>query len=138
MATPGRVVATTDGALACLTFDNPVRRNAISKAMWQSIPELLQEFEQDNAIRAVVITGAGRLAFAAGADISEFETERASVDAVRAYEDVAERAVISFAKMTKPLVGTSGLGMTLTAKPLVIGFLYLSAAVQATCSAVPA
>jgi len=41
--------------------------------MWTALPELLEELGQDNTLRALIVTEDGEH-FAAGADISEFET----------------------------------------------------------------
>lgn len=104
MTSPPRLLASSDGPLAWLAFDNPSRRNAISKEMWLAIPQVLQGFERDPAVRAIIVTGAGEGAFAAGADISQFERERASTAAVENYEQAAERAFEAFAEIDKPLI----------------------------------
>jgi enoyl-CoA hydratase/carnithine racemase len=54
-----------------LTIDRPARRNAISPAVIAGIAAGLREAQADDAIRAVVITGAGDQAFCAGADLSK-------------------------------------------------------------------
>jgi enoyl-CoA hydratase len=55
-----------------LTLDRPEKRNALSRALRAEIVECLDQVAADQAIRAVVITGAGS-AFCAGFDRSEFE-----------------------------------------------------------------
>ena len=62
-----------DAAIARLTLNQPARRNAITAAMWAGLPEVLDELAADSSLRALIVTGAGDH-FAAGADISEFET----------------------------------------------------------------
>ena len=79
----GRIAARRDGALGWVVFDNPERRNAVSLEMWEAIPRVLDDFAADAAIRVVVLSGAGDKAFVSGADISQFEKERASAPAVR-------------------------------------------------------
>jgi enoyl-CoA hydratase/carnithine racemase len=101
---PGRIITSIEGSIALLTFDNRARRNALSKAMWEAIPDALESFERDRSVRAIVVSGAGDAAFAAGADISEFESERASAAEVQSYEDAAERAIVAFAQMAKPCI----------------------------------
>ena len=67
------MVAEVDGPIGWITFNKPSRRNAVSLDMWQAIPVILDHFEQDPAIRVIVLKGAGETAFISGADISEFE-----------------------------------------------------------------
>jgi enoyl-CoA hydratase len=64
-----RVEMRLDGAVAVLTFVNPDRLNAIGPAMMRRFAELAAELGDDEALRAVVVTGAGARAFAGGVDI---------------------------------------------------------------------
>lgn len=50
-----------------LTLRDPDRHNAVSGEMWRSLAEALDRFAGDDAIRAIVLTGAGHVAFATGA-----------------------------------------------------------------------
>jgi hypothetical protein len=68
-----RMIAKKDGPIGWMQFNNPARHNAVSVDMWKSVPEIMTEFENDNEIRVVVLSGAGGKAFISGADISEFE-----------------------------------------------------------------
>ncbi|MCB2188470.1 MAG: enoyl-CoA hydratase/isomerase family protein [Deltaproteobacteria bacterium] len=58
-----------DGPVALLTINRPETLNALSPAVVQEIDAAVTEVENNDAIKALVITGAGR-AFVAGADIS--------------------------------------------------------------------
>src|ERR1700675_2701829 len=58
--------------------------------MWRGAAAVLEQFEKDPAVRVIVVTGAGGKAFVSGADISKFESERASEEAVAAYDAVTE------------------------------------------------
>jgi enoyl-CoA hydratase/carnithine racemase len=62
----------TDNQVALLTLNRPDRLNALSSELLAAIMAALDKFELDPAVRAVVITGAGR-AFSAGADIAAFQ-----------------------------------------------------------------
>ena len=62
-----------DGAVGTLVFNNPAKLNAISLDMWAEVRPRLGELADDDAIRVIVLTGAGEKAFISGADISEFE-----------------------------------------------------------------
>jgi len=65
------LVDVADG-IATVTFNNPSKRNALSLEMRTALPGVLQQLQDDPAVRVVVITGAGDQAFVSGADISEF------------------------------------------------------------------
>lgn len=79
------MIGRKDGAIGRMIFNNPQRHNAVSLAMWQAAGEILEDFLADNAIRVIVLSGAGGKAFVSGADISKFDSERASREAVVEY-----------------------------------------------------
>jgi len=97
-----RIVARKDGATGWLIFDNPARRNAVSGGMWEAIPRVLEDFGADPAIRVVVLAGAGDKAFVSGADISQFEAQRSSAEAVRRYEEIGDAAQAALQHFDKP------------------------------------
>ena len=93
-----------DGPLGYVVLDNQARRNAISAAMWRALPSALAELGADPTVRCIVLRGAGEVAFAAGADISEFENNRASDDAVRSYEAATAAAHHALENTLKPVI----------------------------------
>jgi enoyl-CoA hydratase/carnithine racemase len=99
-----KVLAEVDQGVGWITFNNPERRNAVSLEMWQALGETAQAFEADGEVRVVVLRGAGGKSFAAGADISEFEQQRANADQKKAYGEVAGRGMHALMCLTKPLV----------------------------------
>ena len=66
------VLSETRGAVALLTFNRPSKLNALSYALIDRLMAMLDRIEDDDSVRAVVLTGAGDRAFSAGADIAEF------------------------------------------------------------------
>ncbi|HEX5149262.1 MAG TPA: enoyl-CoA hydratase-related protein, partial [Candidatus Limnocylindrales bacterium] len=68
-----RVDAQVEGhpGVAMLTLDRPEARNALDFALLAELADALERFDGDGVTRAVVLTGAGDRAFAAGADITE-------------------------------------------------------------------
>lgn len=60
------------GAVALLTLNRPAALNSFTRAMHQALWAALDRAEADEAVRALVITGAGR-GFCAGADLAEFD-----------------------------------------------------------------
>lgn len=62
----------TAGAVATVVIDNPGRRNSLTVEMWESIPALFAGLAADDAVKVVVVRGAGG-DFSAGADIRDLE-----------------------------------------------------------------
>ena len=99
----GEVRIERDGAIGWLVFDHEARRNAITAGMWQAIPELASELDADDAVRVVVMRGAGEVAFVSGADISEFEQRRQGEHAA-AYDVQNSQAFDALAAIRKPVI----------------------------------
>jgi enoyl-CoA hydratase len=78
-----RVLSERRGDAVLVTLNAPQRRNAIDQQMVDALHRVLDEYWHDKTLAAVVITGAGDKAFAAGADIAQLR-ERTSRDALRA------------------------------------------------------
>ena len=88
-----------DGPVATLTINRPDRLNAVTFAMFSRLPALLAEAEAAGGVRVLVLRGAGRKSFSAGADISEFETARTTPEQAAVYDDAvlaAEEALATF------------------------------------------
>lgn len=100
----GKLRVERDGPVGRLVLDNPARRNAIGGDMWRAIPAAMADFDADPAVRCVVVRGEGRVAFAAGADISEFEKNRSSEEGVRAYEQAVNAAHRAIEESPKPVI----------------------------------
>jgi len=99
-----KILSATDGPIGTLTFNNPERHNAMSLDMWRSATTALEQFEEDAAVRVIVLTGAGGKAFVSGADISKFESERATVDAVLDYNAAVDRFSQALGECPKPTI----------------------------------
>jgi enoyl-CoA hydratase/carnithine racemase len=98
----GDLLVALQDNVATVTLNRPQRRNAVTLAMWNGLAELFDSFAKDDAVRAVILTGAGEH-FCAGADISEFGTVRNSVASGHAYDqavDVCSDAILHIAKPT--------------------------------------
>lgn len=90
--------------LAELVIDRPEKRNAISINMWASIPNLVDKAESDDEVKVLIIHGGDAGAFAAGADIAEFEHTYATSDAaLNAGKTIAE-ALAAIEDCTKPTI----------------------------------
>lgn len=61
-----------EGNLAIITIDRPKKLNALNKRTIEELHNAFEELDEDDEIKAIIITGSGEKAFVAGADISEF------------------------------------------------------------------
>jgi enoyl-CoA hydratase len=99
----GKMLAARADGVGVVTFNQPEKHNAISVEMWLGLADILDEFASDTSVRVVILTGAGTRAFVSGADISQFEKQRANADAQRGYDEqtsVGRRKLASFPKPT--------------------------------------
>lgn len=99
-----RMQAYVENGVGWMIFNNPARHNALSLEMWQGIGDILSAYDEDDAVRVVVMRGAGGKAFVSGADISEFDTKRANAEQKEEYGKIAGRANIWLAKLSKPFI----------------------------------
>ncbi|MEL6372333.1 MAG: enoyl-CoA hydratase [Pseudomonadota bacterium] len=97
------LLAKSDG-IATITFNNPERHNAVSLEVWQRMDMLLTELAQDPSLRVLIVTGAGGKAFVSGADISKFESERATADAVATYNATSAAAYEKLYHFPRPVI----------------------------------
>lgn len=90
--------------LGYIGLNQPEKHNAISYEMWQGIARTLDDFEADDGVRVIVITGEGSKAFSAGADISQFEKKRGSADAIEVYNAAVKLAYHKLTNVPKPTI----------------------------------
>jgi enoyl-CoA hydratase len=93
-----------DGPIGWLIFNRPDKRNAVGIETWQLMPEYAKDLAADDAIRVVILRGAGDKAFVAGADISQFKDRRRNMDDEAEYRRIGARGREALAALTKPLL----------------------------------
>ncbi|MCB0092441.1 MAG: enoyl-CoA hydratase/isomerase family protein [Caldilineaceae bacterium] len=79
--------------IATVTLNRPQKMNALSKALWAAVGDAMQALSDDEDVRCVVLRGAGDRAFSPGADITEFESERANFEQARVYGGIMHRTM---------------------------------------------
>src|SRR4051794_4274109 len=104
MDATGKMIALKEGRVGTMIFNNPERHNAVSLEMWQLAASILDGFAKDRDVRVVVLAGAGGKAFVSGADISKFEDERATREAVERYNASTEKVYSGLASYPKPTI----------------------------------
>jgi 2-(1,2-epoxy-1,2-dihydrophenyl)acetyl-CoA isomerase len=108
------------GRVAVLTLNRPERMNAINAGMRTLLPLALQEAQDDDGIRALIVTGAGR-GFCSGADVAAQAAKNAAPqDAVsrNTMLKLVGDLILGFEKINKPVIGAingiaAGVGLTL-------------------------
>ena len=99
-----KMIARKEAGIGWMIFNQPEKHNAVSYAMWQAVPRIMADFEADEAVRVIVLAGAGEKAFVSGADISEFEEKRSAEDSIKVYDAAGEAARRSLIEATKPTI----------------------------------
>ena len=92
------------GFIGSIILNQPTKRNAISKAMWEILPNLLDDLERDQTIKILIIKGYDSSAFAAGADITEFEAIHSNLENSIKYNKIVHEAEYKLNTFSKPSI----------------------------------
>ena len=98
------IIVSRDGAIATVLLNKPERMNALDRGMWEALGKAMHALSADDDLRCVVLRGAGGKAFAAGADIAEFATERADSGQASGYGGLIHEAMQAVANCRHPTV----------------------------------
>jgi enoyl-CoA hydratase len=93
------IIVEKDGVIAVITLNRPQQLNALSHGLIKDLSLAMREFDQDDQIRVIIVTG-GEKVFAAGADIKEM-AERGPFDE-RLHERLVYRDCIN--RISKPVI----------------------------------
>lgn len=99
-----KMIAEKGEGLGWIVFNNPERHNAVSLDMWLDAIEIIEDFVKDDAVRVIIVRGAGEKSFISGADISKFDDERAEAAAVERYNEATETAYTGLLNAPKPTI----------------------------------
>jgi enoyl-CoA hydratase/carnithine racemase len=86
-----------------VTFNRPAARNALTFAMYERLAAICEEAGQGRGLRALLLTGAGEKAFAAGTDINQFRAFSSPQDAID-YEARIDRVLGALERCPLPTV----------------------------------
>src|SRR5581483_130349 len=100
----GKILQNVMDGVGIVTFNNPEKRNAMSIEMWEGFGRALTELRDDDAIRVVILRGAGDKAFMSGADISQFEKNRHNAQASEEYNRRSDAQRALLANYPKPTI----------------------------------
>ncbi|MDB5972458.1 MAG: hypothetical protein JWQ90_4908 [Hydrocarboniphaga sp.] len=96
-----KIIIKKEGPIGHLIFNNPDKLNAISLDMWEGMGTAIQQLEADDAVKVIVISGAGEKAFIAGADVSKYEDERMGENAQEHYAQTGWTAMMAVYNCSK-------------------------------------
>lgn len=92
-----------ESGIARITLNRPQARNALTFAMYEGLIAACRRIDEDASIKAVILTGAGDKAFAAGTDIAQFRGFRTAEDAL-GYERFMDRVMESLERLRVPTI----------------------------------
>jgi len=98
------IVVARDGPIATVVLNRPDKLNALTKPMWRLLGETIDALSADDAVRCVIVRGAGEKAFSPGNDIAEFATARANKAQAIEYGRSMHRTAAALAQCPHPLV----------------------------------
>ncbi len=98
------ILVERDGAIATVVLNRPEKLNAMTKPMWQALGAAISQLSADEAVRCIVLRGAGEKSFSPGNDIAEFATERANKQQAIAYGEVMHATAQAFEDCRHPIV----------------------------------
>ncbi len=109
-----------DGPVAVLTLNRPEKMNAISDEIRENFPLALQEVQDDDSLRALIITGAGR-GFCSGADVAGQAARAAGQQADNSRKTILAlvgNLIFGFERINKPIIAAingiaAGIGLTI-------------------------
>jgi enoyl-CoA hydratase/carnithine racemase len=92
-----------DGPIATITLDRPEKLNAVTPEMLEGLESLLTTVEGDEAIRVLILAGAGERAFCAGADINAWSSLE-PIDMWRRWVRLGHRVLDRLAGLRQPTI----------------------------------
>ena len=102
--TTEKILSRVKDGVGYITFNNPEKHNAVSIEMWDALEQILDGFRSSKDIRVIVLNGAGCKAFVSGADISKFDKERSSKEAVLSYNKRTQKVYENLETFPKPTI----------------------------------
>ena len=102
--TSEKMLSRVEEGVGYITFNNPEKHNAVSIEMWDALEKILDEFRSSKDIRVVVLNGSGGKSFVSGADISKFDKERSSKEAVLSYNKRTQKVYELLETFPKPTI----------------------------------
>jgi enoyl-CoA hydratase/carnithine racemase len=104
MTNDPRILSAREGEVLTVTIARPEKRNALDRAMWAALRDVMRAADADASLGCVILRGAGEAAFSAGADISAFAVERGTPEREAAYQETLADALQAVRSCRHPTV----------------------------------
>src|SRR5690554_5874174 len=101
---PDLILVQHDGPIATVVLNRPDKLNAMTRPMWQQLDEAIEQLSADDAVRCIILRGAGEKSFSPGNDISEFESVRSNKAQAIEYGRLMHSTVKALTQCKHPLV----------------------------------
>jgi enoyl-CoA hydratase len=98
------ILTEREGAIATVVLNRAEKLNALTRPMWQGLGDAIRALSADDAVRCIVLRGAGEKSFSPGNDIAEFATERADKAQAIEYGRVMHATASTLLECRHPLV----------------------------------
>jgi len=98
------ILVLREGAVATVVLNRPEKLNALTKPMWRALGETVTQLSSDDAVRCIVLRGAGEKAFSPGNDIGEFARERSNKAQAIEYGAIMHATARAFDNCRHPIV----------------------------------
>jgi enoyl-CoA hydratase len=106
------VLLEVSGGVALVTLNRPEAMNALSKALRARLAQVMRLVDEDDDVKAVILTGAGERAFTAGLDLKELGSQEGALGAANA-KGADENPVKAIEQCRKPVIGAiNGVAIT--------------------------
>ncbi|NYT43429.1 enoyl-CoA hydratase/isomerase family protein [Alcaligenaceae bacterium] len=101
---PDLILVQHDGPIATVVLNRPDKLNAMTRPMWHQLGEAIEQLSADDAVRCIILRGAGEKSFSPGNDISEFESVRSNKAQAIEYGRLMHSTVKALTQCKHPLV----------------------------------
>lgn len=101
-----KILGTKASGVGTLTFNYPEKHNAISPEMAMAAARVIEDFNNDPNVRAIVLKGAGGKAFVSGGDISQYEKNRATPEQIAEYNRMSSSFREALTNTPKPTIAS--------------------------------
>lgn len=93
-----------EGVIGRIVLNRPLRKNALTEAMWNAIPHAVQALNDNDKVRVIIFGSSSDTAFAAGADLSELQEIAKDPDRCESNRLALRSAQRSLARSRKPVI----------------------------------
>jgi len=98
-----QVQLSIDGPVARLTLDQPGKKNAINRAMWQAMTTHCAQLEADSSVKLLILEGAGDC-FSGGADLAEMQAMLSAGESLAPNYEAVDEGLTSLRNLSIPSI----------------------------------